>query len=110
MHGKASGYIRHIYVGIGDQVRQGQTLAVLEVPELTAEVAGAQAGVSQAQQNIARLQNEVTREQASSAAVHANYLRLKQASDQLETPSSAHKSLICDDDFRAPRVLRQALA
>jgi RND family efflux transporter MFP subunit len=82
VHGKVSGYIRHIYVDIGDRVRQGQTLAVLEVPELQAEVAGAQAGITQTQQNILRLQNEVSREQASYAAVHANYVRLKQASDQ----------------------------
>jgi RND family efflux transporter MFP subunit len=82
VHGKVSGYIRHIYVDIGDRVRQGQTLAVLEVPELQAQVAGAQAGITQTQQNIQRLQNEVAREQASYAAVHANYVRLKQASDQ----------------------------
>jgi RND family efflux transporter MFP subunit len=82
VHGKVSGYIRKIYVDIGDRVRQGQTLAVLEVPELQAEVAGAQAGITQTQQNIVRLQNEVAREQAGYAAVHANYSRLKQASDQ----------------------------
>jgi RND family efflux transporter MFP subunit len=82
VHGKVSGYIRRIYVDIGDRVRQGQTLAVLEVPELTAEVAGAQAGIAQNQQNIVRLQNEVVREQANYGAVHANYVRLKQASDQ----------------------------
>jgi RND family efflux transporter MFP subunit len=82
VHGKVSGYIRKIYVDIGDRVRQGQTLAVLEVPELQAEVAGAQAGITQTQQNILRLQNEVAREQAGYAAVHANYTRLKQASDQ----------------------------
>jgi RND family efflux transporter MFP subunit len=82
VHGKVSGYIRHIYVDIGDRVRKGQTIAVLEVPELQAEVAGAQAGVTQTQQNIGRLQNEVSMEQANYAAVHANYTRLKQASDQ----------------------------
>jgi RND family efflux transporter MFP subunit len=82
VHGKVSGYIRRIYVDIGDRVHQGQTLAVLEVPELQAEVAGAQAGVTQTQQNITRLKNEVSREEAGYAAVHANYVRLKQASDQ----------------------------
>jgi RND family efflux transporter MFP subunit len=82
VHGKVSGYIQHIYVDIGDRVRQGQTLAVLEVPELQAEVAGAEAGITQTQQNIQRLQSEVAREQASYVAVHANYVRLKQASDQ----------------------------
>ncbi len=82
VHGKVSGYIRRIYVDIGDQVHQGQTLAVLEVPELEAQVAGAQAGITQTQQNISRLKNEVARAQAGYAAVHANYVRLKQASDQ----------------------------
>ena len=82
VHGKVSGYIRHIYVDIGDRVHRGQTLAVLEVPELQAEVAGAHAGITQTQQNISRLQNEVAREQATYAAVHANYVRLKQASDE----------------------------
>jgi RND family efflux transporter MFP subunit len=82
VHGKVSGYIQHIYVDIGDRVRQGQTLAVLEVPELQAEVAGAEAGITQTQQNIQRLQSEVARDQANYAAVHANYVRLKQASDQ----------------------------
>jgi RND family efflux transporter MFP subunit len=82
VHGKVSGYIRHIYVDIGDRVHQGQTLAVLEVPELQAEVAGAQAGITQTQHNIVRLQNEVARDQAGYAAIHANYVRLKEASDQ----------------------------
>jgi RND family efflux transporter MFP subunit len=82
VHGKVSGYIRHIYVDIGDRVRQGQTLAVLEVPELQAEVAGARAGITQTQQNIQRLQSEVAQAQAGYSAVHANYVRLKQASDQ----------------------------
>jgi RND family efflux transporter MFP subunit len=82
VHGKVSGYIRHIYVDIGDRVKQGQTLAVLEVPELQAEVAGAQSGITQTERNIQRLQQEVAREQAGYVAVHAGYLRLKQASDQ----------------------------
>ena len=43
-------------------MHEGQTLAVLEVPELDAEVAGAQAGITQTQQNIERLQNEVAEE------------------------------------------------
>ena len=82
VHGKVSGYIRHIYVDIGDRVHQGQTLAVLEVPELDAQVAGAEAGVMRSQEDISRLKSEVARAQANYAATHANYVRLKQASDQ----------------------------
>ncbi len=40
VHPKVSGFIRHIYVDIGDRVHQGETLAVLEVPELKAQLAG----------------------------------------------------------------------
>ena len=82
VHGKVSGYVRHINVDIGDRVRQGQTLAVLEVPELDAQVAGAKAGVARSQDEIARMQREVARNEALYAAAHANYQRLKQASDE----------------------------
>ena len=82
VHGKVSGYIRRINVDIGDRVRQGQVLATLEVPELQAQVLGADAGVQRSRSDIDRLQNEVSRAQASYSASHANYKRLKDASDQ----------------------------
>ena len=82
IHGKVSGYIRHIYVDIGDRVRQGQTLAVLEVPELQAQVLGAESGVERSQQDILRLRNEVSKTEADYAATHANYQRLKSASER----------------------------
>ena len=43
VHAKVSGYIRKIYVDVGDRVKDGQTLAVLEVPELVAQLSGAEA-------------------------------------------------------------------
>ena len=57
VHAKVAGYIRKIYVDVGDHVKTGQTLAVLEVPELSAEVTGAQAGLRRAKDsaNSARL-------------------------------------------------------
>src|SRR5450631_349140 len=45
MHAKVSGYVRKINVDIGDRVKTGQVLAVLEVPELMAQLQGAGAGV-----------------------------------------------------------------
>ncbi len=38
VHPKVSGYMKKINVDIGDIVQQGQTLAVLEVPELKAQL------------------------------------------------------------------------
>ena len=79
MHAKVSGYVRKINVDIGDRVKTGQVLAVLEVPELMAQLQGAGAGVRHSQQEVQRMQNEVTRDQAQYAALHANAVRLEQA-------------------------------
>src|SRR5277367_6935991 len=46
LHAKVSGYIRWIKVDIGDRVRQGEVLAVLEVPELSAQLKGTVAEVA----------------------------------------------------------------
>ncbi len=80
VHAKVAGYIRKINVDIGDRVKTGQVLAVLEVPELTAQLQGAGAGVRHSQQEMIRAKNEVTRDEAQHAALHANWLRLEQAS------------------------------
>jgi RND family efflux transporter MFP subunit len=80
LHAKVAGYIRNINVDIGDRVRTGQVLAVLEIPELSAELQGAGAGVRHSQEEIARAQNEVSRAEADHEALHAAASRLKQAS------------------------------
>jgi RND family efflux transporter MFP subunit len=84
VHAKVAGYIRHIYVDVGDKVKQGQTLAVLEVPELSAQLQAAEADVRRAQDSIRRAENEVSRDKSSHQAAHLDYNRLKQAS--LERP------------------------
>src|ERR1700680_3243711 len=42
VHAKVAGYIRKIYVDVGDHVKEGQTLAVLEVPEIAAPLTRAE--------------------------------------------------------------------
>lgn len=79
MHAKVSGYVRKINVDIGDRVKTGQVLAVLEVPELMAQLQGAGAGVRHSQQEVLRMQNEVARDEAQFAALHANAQRLEEA-------------------------------
>jgi RND family efflux transporter MFP subunit len=81
LHAKVAGYVRKISVDIGDRVRAGQTLAVLEVPELNAQVEGAAAGVRHSGDEIKRAQNEVSRAEASHTALHASYERLHQVSE-----------------------------
>ena len=82
LHAKVSGYIRRISVDIGDRVRQGEVLAVLEVPELQDQLVGSEAEVRHSQSEITRAQSEVTEAQSSYAAIHANYTRLAEAARQ----------------------------
>lgn len=80
LHAKVAGYIRRINVDIGDKVRAGEVLATLDVPELTAQAAGANAGVEQTRDQIARAKSDILRAQANHDALHAASMRLQQAS------------------------------
>jgi RND family efflux transporter MFP subunit len=80
VHAKVAGYIRHIYVDVGDKVREGQTIAILEVPELNAQVAAANAAKRRSQDAIHRAEKDVQRAESAYTAAHAAYTRLKQAS------------------------------
>lgn len=79
LHAKVSGYIRKIYVDIGDRVRQGQVLAELDIPELSAEVDEAQSGILRSEQDVLRAKSTVVRAEADHSALHAAYARLQQA-------------------------------
>jgi RND family efflux transporter MFP subunit len=79
VHAKVSGYVQHIYVDIGDRVRAGQTLAVLEIPELDAQLKGTQAEVLHSKDEVVRAENDVIRAESDHAALHAAYERLRQA-------------------------------
>jgi RND family efflux transporter MFP subunit len=78
IHAKVAGYIRKINVDIGDRVHQGQVLAVLEIPELVAQVDEARAAVHHAEEEIQRAHSEVSRAEADGVALHANAQRLEQ--------------------------------
>jgi RND family efflux transporter MFP subunit len=82
VHAKVAGYIRHIFVDVGDKVTAGQELAILEVPELNAQVLGAQADIRRSQDATHRAQSEIERAESTHRAYHAAYTRLKQASEE----------------------------
>jgi RND family efflux transporter MFP subunit len=81
VHAKVAGYIRTIYVDVGDHVRENQTLAVLEIPELAAELSGADAAVRRSEEEIRRAQSDIERAESSHSAAHSAYARLKQAAE-----------------------------
>ena len=79
LHAKVAGYIKNIYVDIGDRVHTGEVLAVLEIPELVAQVDEAKAEVHHAEEEIQRAHSEVSRAEADTVALHANAVRLVNA-------------------------------
>jgi RND family efflux transporter MFP subunit len=104
VHAKVSGYVRHIYVDIGDRVHAGQTLAVLEVPELNAQYRGSQSEEQRSKEQISVAQHEIRRAEASHLALQANYDRLLQAS-KTQPGLVAEQEL---DDARAKADASQA--
>lgn len=79
VHAKVSGYVKKINVDIGDIVHTGEVLAVLEVPELEAQVQSANAAVARDKAEIERTKNDVARAEAVHTALHAEYVRLSGA-------------------------------
>ena len=55
LHAKVTGYVAKLTVDKGDAVKAGQVLATLEVPELQADIAKAEAEVKAAQIEVKRL-------------------------------------------------------
>lgn len=79
IHPKVSGFIRSIYVDIGDKVHKGQVLAVLEIPELEAQLQGSVSAVAESRDEITRAQHELTAAKSEYAAVHSDDTRLQAA-------------------------------
>lgn len=69
VYAKVSGYIQKLYVDWGTHVRQGQLLAVLEIPELEQQI-------QQDQATVDRSQQELSRAQSAYAVAHITYQRL----------------------------------
>lgn len=80
VHAKVAGYIRVIHVDVGDRVRQGQVMAILEVPELRAELQGTDATARRSKDAVRRAKSDLQRAQSVHDAAHLNYSRLKDAS------------------------------
>ncbi|MGD0940165.1 MAG: efflux RND transporter periplasmic adaptor subunit [Terracidiphilus sp.] len=92
IHPKVTGFMVKINVDIGDRVRKEQTLALLEVPELNAQLKGTVYEVQRAKDELLRAQHEIKRAEAIYSALHADYERL------LET-SKAQPGLIAQQEL-----------
>jgi RND family efflux transporter MFP subunit len=76
IHAKVAGYLKSIGVDVGDRVRAGQQLAVLEVPELQDELRQDAAAVKRAQEDVNRAQADLERAGSAHEVAHVGATRL----------------------------------
>ena len=94
VHAKVAGYVRSIRVDVGDHVRKGDTIAVLEIPELGDDLRKAAAATRVAA-------DEVNRSQARHDEVHLASQRLLEVARQ-------RPNLVAQQDIDAARDQDQA--
>lgn len=76
VYAKVSGYIQQLHVDWGTHVRQGQLLAVLDVPELEQQIQQDQASVHRSESDLDRAREEVKRNESAYSVAHVTYGRL----------------------------------
>ena len=76
MYAKESGYVKKLDVDYGTHVKAGQVIAVLEIPELEAQLQEDQAEIKNAHNQVTRAEHELGRDQAQYKALHLQYTRL----------------------------------
>jgi RND family efflux transporter MFP subunit len=73
---KEAGYIRHLLVDIGDHVKVGQLIGVLEIPELGDDLQRAKADVQTAIAEQSAAEQDQKRAVAAEAIAHLSYTRI----------------------------------
>ena len=76
VYAKVSGYIQKLYVDYGTHVKQGQILAVLEIPELQQQLQQDEASVRRSDQELTRAREDVNRAQSAYNVAQLTYTRL----------------------------------
>lgn len=76
VYAKVSGYVQKLNVDYGTHVKQGQVLAVLEIPELQQQLQQDDANLHRAEQDLIRVQEDLRRAQSAFYVTHVTYSRL----------------------------------
>ncbi|MGA6982886.1 MAG: efflux RND transporter periplasmic adaptor subunit [Candidatus Sulfotelmatobacter sp.] len=80
VYAKESGFVKKLDVDYGTHVKAGQVMAVLEIPELEAQLQEDEAEIKNAADEVNRAQHELSRDQAQYNALHLQYTRINDVS------------------------------
>ena len=81
VYAKESGYVKELSVDYGTRVKQGQLMAVLEIPELQAQLEQDKAAIKNMSEQVTHAERELNRVEAQYKVAHLQYDRLKKVSD-----------------------------
>jgi RND family efflux transporter MFP subunit len=111
VYAKVSGYIQKLYVDYGTHVKQGQILAVLEIPELQQQLQQDQASVRRSDQELTRAREDLNRSQSAYTVANLTYTRLAEVQksrpelvSQEEIDVAKGKNLEADADVSAQKA------
>jgi RND family efflux transporter MFP subunit len=85
VHAKVAGYVKSINVDVGDRVRAGQLLAVLEIPELENDIVTDEASARRAAEEVNRAQADLARAESAHDVAHLGSTRLTEVMKQRPT-------------------------
>ena len=111
VYAKVSGYIQKLYVDYGTHVKQGQLLAVLEIPELQQQLQQDEASVRRSDQELERAREDLNRAKSAYTVAHITYTRLADVQKsrpelvaQQEIDVAKGKDLEADADVSAQKA------
>lgn len=115
VYAKESGYVKKLVVDYGSHVKAGQVMAILEIPELEAQLQEDQAQIKNAANQVSRAQHELSRYQAQYKSVHLQYTRLNKVFEsqpgivaQQEVDDAQGKDLAASSQVDASRAALDA--
>jgi RND family efflux transporter MFP subunit len=115
VYAKESGYVKKLTVDYGSRVKAGQVMAILEIPELEAQLQEDQAEIKNASNQVTRAQHELERYQAQYNALHLQYTRLNGVFQsqpgivaQQEVDDAQGKDLAASSQVDAGQAAREA--
>ncbi|HEY2017239.1 MAG TPA: efflux RND transporter periplasmic adaptor subunit [Bryobacteraceae bacterium] len=107
---KVAGYIKQINVDVGDRVKEGDLLAILEIPEQQDDLRRAKSAVERATADVTHAQDELARAESARNIAHLSFQRLSAVAEkkpgliaQQEIDEAQSKDLIAQAQVSAAK-------